>query len=181
MALPSSGTISLSQVNTELQLSSTATISMNDTNVRTLAGVSSGSISMTNLHGKSWWIYQSGTLINWSPITNREGFSPGPDARYTLPANIRPYRVVGTVVNAWCDWTADSYVYVQLSYDNQASWQTIYSRWVMFDITSGCQSSSANFDVTVSTAAIATHVRVYAPNRTNNITHNIRITEWYTR
>jgi hypothetical protein len=52
MTLPV-GTISLSQVNVELGLSSTALISMNDTAVRALAGVASGAISMSDLQGKS--------------------------------------------------------------------------------------------------------------------------------
>ena len=52
MTLPT-GTISMSQVNTELGLASTTTISLNQTNVRTLAGVPSGTISMSNLQGKS--------------------------------------------------------------------------------------------------------------------------------
>jgi hypothetical protein len=47
------GTISMSDVNTELGLTSTATISLNDAAVRTLAGVASGTISMDNLRGKS--------------------------------------------------------------------------------------------------------------------------------
>lgn len=53
MTLPSSGAISLSQVNTELNQSSTGQISLGDANVRALAGVPSGAISMANLHGKS--------------------------------------------------------------------------------------------------------------------------------
>lgn len=53
MPLPSSGPISLSQVNTELGLSSTATISMGNSNVRTLFGVPSGAISMSNGYGKA--------------------------------------------------------------------------------------------------------------------------------
>lgn len=53
MTLQASGAISLSQVNTELGLSSTAAISLNDAAVRTLAGVASGAISMSNLYGKS--------------------------------------------------------------------------------------------------------------------------------
>lgn len=53
MTLPASGAISLSQVNVELGLSATATISLNQANVRTLAGIPSGAISLDNLHGKS--------------------------------------------------------------------------------------------------------------------------------
>lgn len=43
----------MSQVNTELGRSSTASISLGETAVRTLAGVPSGAISMDNLRGKS--------------------------------------------------------------------------------------------------------------------------------
>jgi hypothetical protein len=53
MPLPSFGPISLSQVNVELDKSATALISMNDVDVRTLAGVASGAISMSDLLGKS--------------------------------------------------------------------------------------------------------------------------------
>ena len=52
MTLPT-GTISMSQVNTELGRSSTAAISLGESAVRTLAGVASGTISMNNLRGKS--------------------------------------------------------------------------------------------------------------------------------
>lgn len=43
----------MSDVNTELGRSATANISLNETAVRTLAGVASGTISMNNLRGKS--------------------------------------------------------------------------------------------------------------------------------
>lgn len=52
MALPV-GQISMSQVNTELSIPSTTTITFNQANVRNLAGVPSGVISMANLQGKS--------------------------------------------------------------------------------------------------------------------------------
>lgn len=53
MTLPVSGPISLNNVNVELGLSGTATIGMNDSAVRTLFGVSSGAISMSDGYGKS--------------------------------------------------------------------------------------------------------------------------------
>ena len=53
MALPSSGAISMSQVNTELGSASTTTISLGQASVRTLFGVASGAISLNDGHGKS--------------------------------------------------------------------------------------------------------------------------------
>lgn len=53
MTLPSSGAISLANVSVELGRSSTATTSLGETAVRTLAGVASGAISLSNLYGKS--------------------------------------------------------------------------------------------------------------------------------
>lgn len=55
MALPT-GTISMSQVNTELKNTATATISLNDARVRQLAGRPSGTISMSDLRGKSFTV-----------------------------------------------------------------------------------------------------------------------------
>ena len=53
MTLPSSGAISLNDVNVELGNSATAQISMNDAAVRGLFGVASGTIQMSNGYGKS--------------------------------------------------------------------------------------------------------------------------------
>lgn len=66
MTLPTSGAISLNQVNTELGLSATAAINMGASNVRTLAGVASGAISMSNLHGKSNTIPPTISIASYS-------------------------------------------------------------------------------------------------------------------
>lgn len=61
MTLPT-GTISMSQVNVELQLSATTPISLNQASVRSLAGVPSGTISMNNLRGKTYYFYYTPTI-----------------------------------------------------------------------------------------------------------------------
>ncbi len=53
MTLQSSGAISLSNVSVELGRAAFATTSLGEAAVRTLAGVASGPISLSNLYGKS--------------------------------------------------------------------------------------------------------------------------------
>lgn len=53
MALPASGQISASQINTELAVASTSQMDINGTAVRTLFGVASGQIAFSNGYGKS--------------------------------------------------------------------------------------------------------------------------------
>ena len=57
-----SGQISLNDVNVELGRSGTTTIALGDSNVRSLAGVASGAISMNNLRGKSNRVSSSITI-----------------------------------------------------------------------------------------------------------------------
>ena len=60
MPLPASGAISISQISVEIGRASTATTSLNETAVRSLAGVASGQISMSNFYGKA-------AAFNFSP------------------------------------------------------------------------------------------------------------------
>jgi hypothetical protein len=54
MTLPATGTITLNAVNTELTQSATAYVTLNDTNIRSLFGVPTGTIYMSNGYGKSF-------------------------------------------------------------------------------------------------------------------------------
>jgi hypothetical protein len=76
MTLPA-GQISLSEVNVELGLSSTALISLNDTAVRTLAGVPSGQIAMSNLQGKSNAAYFMGVFGTSGVANDLNGLTVG--------------------------------------------------------------------------------------------------------
>lgn len=79
MTLPT-GTISLSQVNTELCDPSTTTISLNDTDVRTLAQVPAGTISMDDLRGKF-------SALN---LTGGTVFTPGDGYKYHVFTSTGP-------------------------------------------------------------------------------------------
>ena len=76
--LPETGSISMSQVNVELKKSETAVITLNDTDVRKLAGKPSGVISMNDLRGKkasehveNYQIYSN----EWSGVSKKGSFT----------------------------------------------------------------------------------------------------------
>lgn len=75
--LPETGSISMSQVNVELKKGETTVITLNDANVRKLAGKPSGVISMNDLRGKkaseyveSYQIYSN----SWSGTNDSGNF-----------------------------------------------------------------------------------------------------------
>ena len=75
MALPASGPLSINNINVELGKSGTTTSSLGQTDFRTLAGVASGTISMSNFYGKANWTsysfaaYNVNKTLGWSGNT----------------------------------------------------------------------------------------------------------------
>lgn len=81
----------MSQVNTELGYSSTTTISLNQTAVRTLAGVTSGTISMNNLRGKSnqfAFSIAGGNNVNLRTAAVNAGWNQASKVVATITANV---------------------------------------------------------------------------------------------
>ena len=93
MALNSTGPISIGgsttgqSINLELGRAATATSSLNETSLRSLAGVASGAISLSNFYGKS--------NVSWSPaggpsgagVTLSDEAAGGDDAIVTITCN----------------------------------------------------------------------------------------------
>jgi len=88
MTMPSSGTISLSQANSELGLAATTGQSLGSGAIRTLAGVPGGTISMSDLYGKSavppeqpptiWVASTTGTGTDGNPLYVNYGLGGSP-------------------------------------------------------------------------------------------------------
>lgn len=62
--LPETGKISMKDVNVELKKSETSKISLNDIDVRNLAKINSGKISLNDLHGKSSYVHKTIEILN---------------------------------------------------------------------------------------------------------------------
>jgi hypothetical protein len=95
MALPSSGAISFSQINTELGVSATATRSLNDSTTRTLFGVSSGQISMSQGYGKanqfSFTIASNQTNANLRTLAVNAGWNQTSKVVATINSGVTIY------------------------------------------------------------------------------------------
>jgi len=103
-ALPT-GKISMSQVNTELNKSASAPIGLNDVNVRKLAERPSGTISMSNLQGKTnailydkGLVYLKMTDYKWSVgIDTTDLFCDASGDPYFIPKGS-----IGNTFDIWC-------------------------------------------------------------------------------
>jgi hypothetical protein len=111
MTLNASGPISLGgstagqSINLELGQSATAQVSLNDTNVRTLAGVASGAIVMpTNFYGKS------AASVNFSDHSVYSGTSSPATAGYRVNSDGFDYENIQGVYTALTQWATPTSV-----------------------------------------------------------------------
>ena len=68
MTLPATGSVSLSSVSTELGASTSSLRSLNDASVRAMASIPAGTISMSNLRGKSNPVVTASSPVTYSYI-----------------------------------------------------------------------------------------------------------------
>jgi hypothetical protein len=117
MTLAASGAISLGgstatrSINLELGQSATAQVSMNDTNVRSLAGVASGAIVMpTNFYGKS----AVTIVLSNQSIADFTGGGSNASAGYQLTSAGAANEIVGTstsFLETWCSPSGEAVNY----------------------------------------------------------------------
>ena len=97
------GNISGQSINLELSQLATAQVSLNDTNVRTLAGVASGAIVMpTNFYGKG------GAVVNFNDASVTAAGVPSQSAGYRINTNGFVYQVVNGVDTSLGQWVTPS-------------------------------------------------------------------------
>ena len=106
MTLAASGPLSMGgstanrSVNLELSQAATAQISLNDTNVRSLAGVPSGAITLaTDFYGKS-----AGATVNFNDAVVTAAGVPAQSAGYRIDVNGFVYQVVNGVDTSLGQW-----------------------------------------------------------------------------
>ena len=87
MPLPASGAISISQISVELGRASTATTSLGETASRSLAGVASGAISMSNFYGKASTFTFSPTIASNTTNYNLKSAAIAAGWNQTSPLN----------------------------------------------------------------------------------------------
>ena len=98
MTLPTSGGLNFQQINIELGKPATSPISLNDANVRALAGKPSGPISFGDLLGKSSYTPMSATLYDVDMDGQANASSP---YTMTYPISIAVYNGLAPFSFTW--------------------------------------------------------------------------------
>ena len=97
MTLPVSGAISFNNINVELGVAGTTQASLGQSSYRTLAGVASGAISMSNFYGKSnrataSYTFSANTANASLNLSSLSGYSAGTtDITVTINSGIYVY------------------------------------------------------------------------------------------
>jgi len=143
MTLPSSGSIAMSQVNAELSFSPTATISFNDSSVRTLTGTSPGTslVLPTGFYGKSSSVtYTTLWYSEGGPSPSPEGLQPDTYLweQWTSPSNSYYYAAalakgIGPAAGGHQYWKGIDFAF-ELSADSSPynGWYYIYNVNMIF-------------------------------------------------
>lgn len=168
MALNVSGPISLGgstagqSINLELSQSATAQVSMNDANVRSLAGVASGAIVMpTNFYGKSAVTITLTSQTGLNSIVDFVSAGETAVASYQIASNGKVYKIVGATtieIEQWCTPTSAAGNYEvfatitagSLSSGTTGAWLALSSNrtWTVTESTSG-STSFAELDMQI--------------------------------
>lgn len=140
MPLNNSGPISLGgstsgqSINLELGQSATAQVSLNDTNVRTLAGVASGAITMpTDFYGKG------GATVNFIDVTVLASGASGVSAGYRINPSAFDYQSVNGTFTALNQWVTPS-----SASENYEVFATLVSGALTFGTTGSWVATSGN-------------------------------------
>lgn len=175
MALQSSGAISINNINVELGKAGTTTSSLGQSDFRTLAGVASGAISMSNFYGKSNWIYNTGLFVGMTNNTTPAGFTASADTTNKY-GTWEPYYAFdnNTGTNVTWGWpTADRYV--SLTWTNP-----IKITEIKFAITySSTPGRTYGGKVGVRRASDNAWIQILAPSQTVDTVHTIAVPAEY--
>ena len=138
MALPASGPISISAINTEMGRASNAATNLNETAIRKLAGILSGVISLNSFYGKSRLQIRVET---YAAVYNGSASGSGITVTTTFPMT----RIVHSYVQIWGLAYGDgSVIRLYGSNDGGASWFEMGSHSTDRDYTMG-----VSYDTTV--------------------------------
>lgn len=162
MALPASGAISFTDINTELGFSTTASTNLNSTIVRTLFGQASGAVDMNTGHGKS--IMNQYSFSNYSMTIGGVGGSGG-------SASGQPGSVKATMGASSGSSVSVAYGLMLRSYWADSTGTQVYSasRDTVF------VSPSTNWNVTDLTNMGITYTDVRTTSATRTISVNMNL------